>query len=286
MLKRTFFAASIIFFTTISVHAQSQYSYYFDRNLNLVTRPAKAIFLGTGAYQNGLFELEIFDKRSKKLLILEHFTDSSLQVSEGLFVSFLPNGNKSEEGNYLKGKKDGLWKRWWQKGNIIDSSLFNNGEKILQANFSYYPNGKLFELTMYNFKEGRKVVAYYDEEGNPLPPLTAKNKEDPNIVFTKVESPPTFPGGIDSWNHYISDILQQHNNDLRKSNESGTCVLRFIVKADGSISQIEAVKMKGTKLAEIAANAIKNGPKWIPGRQNGHKVSAIVLQSVEFAPAQ
>jgi protein TonB len=38
--------------------------------------------------------------------------------------------------------------------------------------------------------------------------------------------------------------------------------------------------MKGTKLAEVAVNAIRNGPKWIPAQQNGRQVNAYRLQPV------
>lgn len=93
MFKQNILVISIILFTGFSAQAQTQYSYYFDNDINLVKK-SRAVFEGLGVYENGLFELKVIDKKSKKLLILEHFTDSSLQVSNGLFVSFLPNGNK------------------------------------------------------------------------------------------------------------------------------------------------------------------------------------------------
>ena len=60
----------------------------------------------------------------------------------------------------------------------------------------------------------------------------------------------------------------------------GTCVLKFIVNTDGTVSNVEATTMKGTNLAKISVNAIKNGPKWIPASQNGHTVAAYRLQPV------
>jgi protein TonB len=38
--------------------------------------------------------------------------------------------------------------------------------------------------------------------------------------------------------------------------------------------------MKDTHLAEIAMNAIRTGPKWIPAMQNNHAVAAYRLQPV------
>ena len=56
--------------------------------------------------------------------------------------------------------------------------------------------------------------------------------------------------------------------------------MKFIVNTDGSISNIEATTMQNTHLAEIAMNAIRTGPKWIPATQNGKTVAAYRLQPV------
>jgi len=40
--------------------------------------------------------------------------------------------------------------------------------------------------------------------------------------------------------------------------------------------------MQGTKLAEISVEAIRKGPKWNPGNQNGHIVAAYKDQPITF----
>jgi len=40
--------------------------------------------------------------------------------------------------------------------------------------------------------------------------------------------------------------------------------------------------MQGSVLAEVAVNAIRNGPKWIPAEQYGRKVNAFREQPVSF----
>ncbi len=40
--------------------------------------------------------------------------------------------------------------------------------------------------------------------------------------------------------------------------------------------------MKGSKLAEVAVNAIRKGPKWIPARQNSREVNAYRQQPITF----
>jgi len=57
-------------------------------------------------------------------------------------------------------------------------------------------------------------------------------------------------------------------------------MIKFIVDKTGKVSQVEATTMKGTKLAEIATNAIRKGPNWIPAQQNGSYVNAYRFQPV------
>ncbi len=71
-------------------------------------------------------------------------------------------------------------------------------------------------------------------------------------------------------------------DELTDAGESGTCRVRFIVSKDGSVSEVEALTMKNSKLAQIAVNAIRKGPKWTPAQQNGRMVNAYREQPVTF----
>ncbi len=275
MLKQTYFAVCLIFLAAINVQAQTQYSYYFDKDLNLEAKPSKAIFVGVGAYQNGLFELKVYDKRNKKLLVIEHFKDSSLAQSNGLFVSYLTNGNKQLEGVYSFGKKDGLWKEWNPGGQLLDSSFFKNGKKVKETTYTYYTDGKL--LMEEDFKNDSIVkYASYDEKGKII---SNELKPDTDIVFEKVEVEAAFPGGLAAWAQYISKAIMSHIDQFTKS-DYGTCVVRFIVSKDGKVRDVGILNHCGKHLAKVGINAIKNGPKWIPAQQNGRYVNAYRLQPI------
>jgi hypothetical protein len=106
----------------------------------------------------------------------------------------------------------------------------------------------------------------------------------PDMVFTKLEQTATFPGGESAWLKYISRVITQNGNELTANRDNhGTCKVRFIVDENGKVSDVHATTMKGTKLAEVAVNAIKQGPDWIPGKQNGHIVNSYLIQPVSFA---
>lgn len=98
-------------------------------------------------------------------------------------------------------------------------------------------------------------------------------------IFTKVEQEAQFPGGAAGWHKYLSVMLIENMGKLTDE-DYGTCIVKFIVKTDGSIHDVNATTMRGTHLALLAVDAIQNGPKWIPAQQNGHYVNAYRLQPV------
>jgi protein TonB len=106
-----------------------------------------------------------------------------------------------------------------------------------------------------------------------------EKKEDPDKIFQKVEIEAQFPGGLGAWQKYVSRAINAQLDEFSDA-DYGTCVVRFIVDKTGTVSDVQATTMKGSKLAEIAVNAIRKGPKWTPAQQNGRYVNAYRLQPV------
>jgi len=106
--------------------------------------------------------------------------------------------------------------------------------------------------------------------------------DDDNKVFTKVEIEATFPGGDAKWNEYVRQTITSHMDELQDEGKSGTCEVQFIVDKEGAVSDVTAMTMQGSKLAEIAVNAIRRGPHWTPAQQNGRKVKAFRRQKITF----
>lgn len=131
--------------------------------------------------------------------------------------------------------------------------------------------------------EGTKdigIVAPPTEEfGTQVVAAPVEKKEDPDKVFTKVEIEASFPGGPGAWQRYVTRAIQSEQDEFTDA-DFGTCVVRFIVDRTGTVSDVQATTMKGTKLAEVAVNAIRKGPKWTPAQQNGRQVNAYRLQPV------
>lgn len=109
-----------------------------------------------------------------------------------------------------------------------------------------------------------------------------KNNNDEKIL-RKVEVEAQFPGGPSAWAKYIQQAIQA-NQDAFTEKDYGTCIVKFIVDNTGGVSNVEATTMINTKLAEVATNAIRKGPKWSPAQQNGRYVKAYRLQPVTLKP--
>lgn len=109
---------------------------------------------------------------------------------------------------------------------------------------------------------------------------TIGTKEDlQDKIFLVVEKDAMFQG---NWGSYLKKEIEKNMDELTDAGESGTCIVRFVVSIDGRVSDVEAMSMKGTKLAEVAVNAIRRGPRWIPAQQNGSIVNAYRQQPVTF----
>ncbi|MEO7960385.1 MAG: energy transducer TonB [Ginsengibacter sp.] len=123
------------------------------------------------------------------------------------------------------------------------------------------------------------VAPPVEDFGTQVVAAPVEKKEDEDKVFTKVEIEASFPGGAGAWTKYVTRAISSNIDEMTES-DFGTCVVKFIVDKSGKVSQVEATTMKGTKLAEVATNAIRKGPNWTPAQQNGRYVNAYRLQPV------
>ena len=141
------------------------------------------------------------------------------------------------------------------------------------------------------FSDGHMETISKEEAKNQglLDRIIRNSKPDkiPDMIFTKEENEASFPGGQENWTSYISFRIIAALDTLKaiKRNNYGTCVVKFIVNKDGSVSNVEAATMKNTQLSYIAINAIRTGPKWIPATQNGHIEASYRLQPVTLTNA-
>lgn len=97
--------------------------------------------------------------------------------------------------------------------------------------------------------------------------------------FMPIEIEAQFPGGPLAWQRFIQKAINMQLDEFTEG-DYGSCTIEFTVDTKGNVSNVHALDNKGTKLATIAVNAVRKGPKWTPAQQNGRYVTALRLQPV------
>lgn len=126
-----------------------------------------------------------------------------------------------------------------------------------------------------------------------------KNVEDTPISTNLVERMPFFPGCEDldindeeykicadtKMLEYVYKNLQ-YPPEAREQRVQGTCVVKFIIELDGTISDITLVKDIGAGCGEAALEVVKSMKerdiRWTPGMQRGQEVRVLFNLPVKF----
>lgn len=286
--------AGLLFSSTLCLSQTKRFLYYFDKEFNLIPK-AQSVFTGIGTNENGLLKLSLYSNETNEIVAVEHFTDSSLQLQQGLFQSYYSNSFPEREGNYLDGNEEGLWKRWDTLGRTVDSSIYSNGKKIMQTEFNYNNKGILSSVIMNDIKADRlKKTFYNDTTGQVVSEVdftgqkgTVKTYKDgvlanADTVFSRNEVEASFPGGDAAWTKYIIRQIQRYGDEIIKTGEEGTCRVRFIIDGEGNVTDVKAINMEDSQLAKIAVKIVSKSPKWVPASQYGRRVKAFREQPVSF----
>jgi len=110
--------------------------------------------------------------------------------------------------------------------------------------------------------------------------VTLGNK-DP--IFEKVEIEASFPGGETAWKKYLQTNLNQSVAAQNSAPEGKyTIYIQFVVFSDGYIGWVKPLTKHGFGMEQEAKRLIGDGPRWIPGIQNGHKVNSYKKQAIDF----
>lgn len=117
------------------------------------------------------------------------------------------------------------------------------------------------------------------KESTPTLTLKANNNED--VYFTAVEQNPEFPGGIKAMYNFISNNLK-YPIEAVENRTSGKVFVRFIVRKDGSITDLKILKGIGYGCDEETVRVFSQMPKWNPGTQNGIPVNVAFTAPVNF----
>ncbi|MCL1934555.1 MAG: TonB family protein [Candidatus Azobacteroides sp.] len=100
-------------------------------------------------------------------------------------------------------------------------------------------------------------------------------------IFNHVEVMPQFPGGEAALMKWLTENMT-YPTIAAEQGIQGRVTLRFVVKPDGSIDEVEIQKSLDPSCDKEAIRVVKKMPKWIPGKQNGNPVYVYYSLPVTF----
>lgn len=104
---------------------------------------------------------------------------------------------------------------------------------------------------------------------------TIKNDEE---VYSVVECMPSFPGNVNQW--LSANVV--YPDAAAKNDIQGKVFIKFVVRKDGTITNVEVMRSIDSLLDNEAIRVIKLMPKWRPGYNNGIPVSCWFVLPITF----
>ncbi len=99
--------------------------------------------------------------------------------------------------------------------------------------------------------------------------------------YVAVEQMPQYPGGQTKLLKFISDNLV-YPESAKAEGIEGRVILRFVVKADGTVGEVQVLRSLDPACDKEAIRLIKSTPRWIPGKQSGKSVNVWFTLPVTF----
>jgi len=106
-------------------------------------------------------------------------------------------------------------------------------------------------------------------------------KSQNNRVYTVVEKMPQFPGGEKELLNFIGTNLR-YPVVAQQNGIQGKIIVRFIVTKSGKVENAEVVRGIDPTINKEGLRVINSLPDWIPGEQNGDKVSVYYVLPINF----
>ncbi len=237
-----------------------------------------------------------------------YLSNFSSKYLDGLEIIYNYNGSIYSKGNYIAGKKDGLWiinesdshqfiqlYQLDKKLNAIELApnrdtltityYKQKGKLLLNARLKSYEAGVLDYDRWYDIK-GNDSMTYYHSKGTTkmvceYDSIRIESLDTTHYTFK--EEMPKYVDGQEAFSNFLSDNLV-FPTSLYEAEICGSVWVSFVVTKDGTISNVKATRCAQHPLLEREAiRVIKlTQGKWIAGRQGGKPVNVKCLIPIDF----
>ena len=102
-----------------------------------------------------------------------------------------------------------------------------------------------------------------------------------DVIYEITEVRAEFPGGHTELMRFIVRTMRYPAAPISFPIQ-GTVLVQFIIRKDGSITDIEVLRSPDPILSREAIRIVKAMPKWTPAKNNGEKVNSRFILPVPF----
>lgn len=108
---------------------------------------------------------------------------------------------------------------------------------------------------------------------NALPTANMQTQQSATKAYEVVEVMPKFKGGESAMMEFLM-MNMKYPQTAVKANQQGRAIVGFVVRKDGTVSDVHITKSAGhAVLDEEAMRVVKSMPAWEPGKQKGKPVN-------------
>ena len=100
-------------------------------------------------------------------------------------------------------------------------------------------------------------------------------------IFTIVDVMPQFVTGEDGLGRFVAEFIKFPYR-AKENNIEGRILCSFIVRKDGTVSNVEVVKGLDHELDNEALRVLSMMPKWTPGKNDNENVSVKCILPIDF----
>lgn len=147
------------------------------------------------------------------------------------------------------------------------------------------PAGK----TRYVLQDGITVIGYskFINDKTVLQKSSTPSASYPrdNKVFSVVDQPAAFPGGMDAMNAFIRENLR-FPAQAREAKKEGLVVMTFVVDRNGKVTDPKVVKSLGYGTDEEALRIVNLFPDFEPAKKDGQPIDYQLTLPVRFSLSQ
>jgi TonB family protein len=188
---------------------------------------------------------------------------------------------------------------WDKRGTHIYGHTFRKmncfrATKDFDDNVIIVGKPSMFFLMIKKCDDGPKLCVIREREGITKSPeeyifeYFRKLKQSPEPssvetgkVYDVVERMPQFPGGPSAMFEFLTNNIN-YPVEAEKKGIQGRVIVTFVVERDGTVTNAQISTSAEESLDNEALRIVREMPKWIPGKQDGHTVRVKYTVPVTF----